>query len=99
MEAAASKFDPETYRAMLMDYQRVLSGLGEAKQACASRCSRVIKSPNSIHPLCGHFMIPLGKVVQDGRGTCHLASTYYSRKDQDKAGAFFSNAKVLVSDE
>jgi hypothetical protein len=99
MEVAASRFDPETYNAMLLDYQRVLSGLGEAKQASTTRCSRVLNSPNSIHPLCGHFMIPLNKVVQDEHGKCHKASTYYSRKNQDEAGAFFSNAKVLVSDE
>ena len=37
MEAAASRFDPETYRSMLMDYQRVLSGLGEAKLIAAPR--------------------------------------------------------------
>jgi hypothetical protein len=99
MEAVACRFDPETYRTALLDYQRILSGLGEARQTSSSRCSRVLRSPNSIHPLCGHFMVPLGKVVQDERGTCHLASTYYARKDQDEAGAFFSNAKVLVSDD
>lgn len=99
METVASRFDPETYGAVLMDYQRMLSGLGEAKQASQSRCAHVVHSPNSIHPLCGHFMVPLHKVVQDERGVCHLASTYYSRKGQDEAGAFFSNAKVLVSDD
>lgn len=99
MEAVAARFDPETYSTVLMDYQRMLSGIGEAKQASHSRCSKVVRSPNSIHPLCGHFMTPLHKVVQDERGVCHLASTYYGRRDQDEAGGFFSNAKVLVSDD
>jgi hypothetical protein len=97
LEIIAGRFGADTYRNALADYQKILTSASDAKTA-STKCSRVIRSPNSIHPLCGHFMTPLNKVVQDERGNCHLASTYYSRKNQDDEGAFFSNSKVLVGD-
>lgn len=99
MEAIAEKFDQETYRNALMDYQKMLADLGSAKRQAESRCGRILKSSTSIFPLCGHFMVPLHKVVQDEDGVCHLASTYHARKNQESEGAFFSNAKVLLGDK
>lgn len=99
MEAIAEQFDQETFRNALLDYQKVLADLGSAKRANESRCGRILKSSNSIFPLCGHFMVPLHKVVQDGDGVCHLASTYYARKNQEEEGACFSNARVLLGDK
>jgi len=99
MEAIAERFDKETYRNAILDYQKILVDVGSAKQAQESRCGRILKSSNSIFPLCGHFMVPLHKVVQDDDGVCHLASTYHARKNQSDEGAFFSNAKVLVGDK
>jgi hypothetical protein len=99
MEAIAERFDQDTYRNVLLDYQKILSDLGSAKHQAESRCGRILKSSNSIFPLCGHFMIPLHKVVQDEDGVCHLASTYHARKNQETEGAFFSNAKVLIGDK
>lgn len=99
MEAIAEKFGSEIYRNALFDYQKLLIDLGSARQQTESRCGRVLRSSTSIFPLCGHFMVPLHKVVQDEDGACHLASTYYSRKNQMEEGAFFSNAKVLLGDK
>jgi len=99
MEAIAERFDQDTYRNTLLDYQKILADLGTAKRQAESNCGRILKSSNSIFPLCGHFMVPLHKVVQDDNGICHLASTYHSRKNQEMEGAFFSNAKVLISDK
>lgn len=99
METIAEKFDADTYRNALLDYQKILADLGSAKRQADSRCGRILKSSNSIFPLCGHFMVPLHKVVQDGDGVCHLASTYHARQNQREEGAFFSSAKVLVGDK
>jgi hypothetical protein len=99
MEVIAEKFDQDIYRNTLIDYQKILTDLGSAKHQAQSRCGRILKSSNSIFPLCGHFMVPLHKVIQDGDGVCHLSSTYHSRQNQEKEGAFFSNAKILVSDK
>jgi len=99
MEAIAERFDQDTYRNTLLDYQKILADLGSAKRQAESHCGRILKSSTSIFPLCGHFMVPLHKVVQDGDGVCHLASTYHARKNQETEGAFFSNAKVLVGDK
>jgi hypothetical protein len=99
MEAIAEQFDPETYRNTVLDYQKILADLGSAKRNAESRCGRILKSSNSIFPLCGHFMVPLHKVVQDEDGACHLGSTYHARKNQSAEGAFFSNAKVLIGDK
>jgi hypothetical protein len=99
MEAIAEKYGPEIYRNTLLDYQKILLDLGSAKHQAESRCGRILRSSTSIFPLCGHFMVPLHKVVQDGDGACHLASTYHARKNQSEEGAFFSNAKVLLGDK
>ena len=99
MEAIAEKFDGETYRNALSDYQKILTDLGSAKKQAESRCGRILRSSNSIFPMCGHFMVPLHKVVQDEHGACHLASTYHARKNQQEEGAFFSTAKILVGDK
>lgn len=99
MEAIAERFGPETYRNALLDYQKILLDLGSAKRQAESRCGRILRSSISIFPLCGHFMVPLHKVVQDDDGVCHLASTYHARRNQAEEGAFFSNAKVLLGDK
>lgn len=99
MEAIAEKFDQEIYRNALLDYQKILLDLGNVKKHAESRCSKILKSSNSIFPVCGHLMVPLHKVVQDEDGVCHLASTIHARKNQQEEGAFFSNAKILLGDK
>jgi hypothetical protein len=99
MEAIAEKFDGETYRNALLDYQKILMDVGNAKRQAESRCGRILRTSTSIFPVCGHFMVPLHKVVQDEHGTCHLASTYHARRNQQDEGACFSNARVLVGDK
>lgn len=99
MEAIAEKFDSETYRNALLDYQKILTDLGSARKQAESKCGRILRSSNSIFPMCGHFMVPLHKVVQDEHGACHLASTYHARKNQQEEGACFSNARILFGDK
>lgn len=99
LEIIANRFSLEEYRETIKSYKSMLKTAGSAKKAYGeSKCSRVIKSANSIYPICGHLMIPLHKVVQDESGICHRASTYHSRQVQDEEGAIFSTAKILLND-
>jgi len=98
METIAEKFGADIYKTALMDYQKILSDIGSIKRQVESKCSRILKSSNSIYPICGHLMVPIHKVVQDEDGTCHLASTYHARKNQNAEGVLISTAKVLVGD-
>jgi uncharacterized Ntn-hydrolase superfamily protein len=99
MEAIAERFDADTYRNAILDYQRILADLGGARRQAESRCGRILRTSNSIFPLCGHLMVPLHRVAQDEDGVCHLASAHHARRNQQEEGAFFSSAKVLLGDQ
>lgn len=98
MEVVAERW-PDNYKEALIAYKQLLRHAGTMREAHSDiQCSKVIRSSNSIHPICGHLMVPIHKVVQDEHGRCHLASRHHSRENQDDGSAFFSNAKVLVGD-
>ena len=98
LETIAMDFSNDQYRDAVKDYQHMLKTAGTVKNAYeGSRCSNIVKSSNSIYPMCGHLMLPLHEVVQDEDGRCHRASTYYARKEQKKEGAFFSSGKILLN--
>jgi len=98
LEVMAERW-PDRSREALVTYKQLLRQASVMRQAHSDmRCSKIIRSSNSIHPLCGHLMVPIHKVIQDEHGRCHLASRYHARQNQDDGSAFFSNAKVLVGD-
>lgn len=100
LEAVSARFGHEEHLKAFKAYQHLLRQAGAMREAHGkSGCDRIIRnSANSVHPLCGHLMIPLHQVVQDEHGRCHRASTYQARQNNDDASGFFSNAKVLVGD-
>lgn len=73
------------------------SGLG-IKQAShnhadGSKCSLIIKSATSQHPVCGHTGLPIHKVYQDDHGNCR--PMYRKGMDESYEGASFMNAKIF----
>ena len=98
LEVIAERW-PDNYKDSLVAYKQLLRHSSNMREAHTDiQCAKVIRSVNSVHPICGHLMVPVHKVVQDEHGRCHLASTYHARHNQDDGSAFFSNAKVLVGD-
>jgi hypothetical protein len=99
LEAVAQTFDEDTYRNVVADYQKMLTGFGGTKETLAQAyedSDQFMRSPNSMYPIHKKLGRPANELVRDENGEYHLKSTYYARKNQEEEGAFFSNAKVLV---
>jgi hypothetical protein len=65
---------------------------GISKQASKiTKCSKLIKSPNSIYKVCAHTGLPENRVYQDAHGNCRAFHT----NDIVPEKGFFSTAKIL----
>jgi hypothetical protein len=100
MEIIANRFDENTYRAAVADYYKLLSRVGNAKEALQQSYDddQFVKTPNSIYPVHKKLGLPAHELIRDENGVWHRKSTYAARQGQDHINAFFSTAKVLVGD-
>lgn len=101
LEILAERFDEDTYRNAISDYQKLLINLTTSKDLVAQAYEdrdQFIKTPNSMYPIHKKLGRPITDLVRDENGQYHLKSTYYARKNQEQEGAFFSTAKVLVGE-
>jgi hypothetical protein len=84
--------DDKAYKTAFAIFSNALSG---AKPVVAeNKCTMVVKSSASIHPLCGHTGLPLHKVVQDKNGQC--ISITRAAQSETQEGAYFLNSKVFI---
>lgn len=101
IEIIAQQFDEEAYRNVVADYHEMLINLGVVKDNLAQSfddSNQFVKTPNSMYPIHKKLGRPAHELIRDKNGKYYLKSTYDSRQKQEEAGAFFSNAKVLVGD-
>jgi hypothetical protein len=101
LEVIAETTNPETYRDAVADYQRVLIGVSKTQETLKQAyddSDQFMKTSTSMYPIHKRLGRPAHELVRDENGEYHLKSTYYARKNQETAGAFFSNAKVLVGE-
>jgi hypothetical protein len=81
--------DDKAYQSALVIYVNGLS----SKKAEESKCSMVVKSGTSTHPVCGHTGLPLHKTYQDVNGNC--LPLYRRGMDETYEGNFFLHSKVF----
>lgn len=81
--------DDKAYQTAFVVYTNGLSGVKQAE----SKCSHIVKSSASKHPVCGHTGLPLHKVYQDKNGDCH--PLYRKGMDETYEGAYFLNSKIF----
>lgn len=79
-------------KAYALAFQLYMSGLAGVKTA-ETKCSKMIKSANSEHPICSHTGLPVNKVYQDKNGYCR--PMYRQGMDETYEGAAFLNAKIF----
>jgi hypothetical protein len=92
LNVLATYGDEKAYKSAFEIY---MGGLGkEAGVEEKSTCGRVLKSANSMHPVCGHLGLPLHKVYQDKNGNCK--PLYRRGMDETYDGAVFNNSKVFI---
>jgi hypothetical protein len=101
MEVLSERFDADTYRSAVSDYQKLLIDITTSKnlitQAYEDR-DQFFKTPNSMYPIHKKLGKPISELIRDENGQYHLKSTYYARKNHEQEGSFFSTAKVLVGE-
>lgn len=100
-EVIADRFDENTYRGAVSDYQKVLVNLATSRETMAQAyddSDQFVKTPNSMYPIHKKLGRPINELVRDENGQYHLKSTYHARQNQEEEGAFFSTAKALIGD-
>ena len=73
-------------------FQIYMNGLAGNKQA-ETKCSKMIKSAVSEHPVCSHTGLPINKVYQDKNGHCR--PLFRKGMDETYEGATFINSKIF----
>ncbi len=95
------KFDEDTYRNVVVDYNKMLINFENNRKnvkMANDDSDQFFKTPNSIYPIHKKLGRPVHELIRDEQGIYHLKSTYRSRQNQTSEGAFFSNAKALIGD-
>lgn len=91
LNVLASAGDEKAYAT---GFHMFMQGLANKKEASTeTKCSHMIKSASSEHPICIHTGLPAHKVYQDKDGNCRPLF----RRDMDDTyeGAVFNNSKIF----
>lgn len=81
--------DDKAYATAFQIYMDGLTG----HKVSETKCSHMIKSANSEHPVCTHTGLPINKVYQDKNGFCR--PLYRKGMDETYEGAAFMNSKIF----
>lgn len=95
------KYDENTYRQVIADYQKMLLNLEETRNNVKMAYNdedQFVMTPNSMYPVHKKLGRPINELIRDENGTYHLKSTYAARKNQQESSVLFNTAKILVGD-
>jgi hypothetical protein len=90
LNVLANSGDEKAYAIGLEVYADGLAG-NTVKPEC--KCSMILKSSASEHPICGHTGLPIHKVYQDKYGNC--LPLYRKGMAESYEGAMFNNSKIF----
>lgn len=80
-------------KAHAMGFQIYADGLAGNTVKPECKCSMIVKSSASEHPICGHTGLPIHKVYQDKYGNC--VPLYRKGMEETYEGAIFNNHKIF----
>ena len=89
LNVLANSDDPKAHAMGFQMYFNALAGNVKSE----SKCSKLMKTANSEHPICSHTGLPAHKVYQDKDGFCR--PLYRQGMDETYEGASFMNAKIF----
>lgn len=89
LNVLANSGDAKAYATAFHIYMEGLAG----RKTAETKCSHMIKSAVSEHPICSHTGLPINKVYQDKNGYCH--PMYRKGMDETYEGASFMNSKIF----
>ena len=92
LNVLANSGDAKAYATAFQVYMNGLSGK-TATASAESKCSKMIKTSTSEHPICSHTGLPVHKVYQDKDGNCR--PLYRRGMDETYEAAVFNNSKIF----
>lgn len=103
LEEIQAKYSEEDYKNAIADFHYMnmqKSNLEKRASAVVHTCSKQIPAgKGSVYARCGHFGVPMHKVVADEQGNCRLKTAVEREKmnPKEEGGASISSAKVFMS--
>jgi len=94
LNVLANSGDEKAYQFGMSVYLNELGSKGVEKTASVHKCAMQIKSPNSIHIMCGHMNLPLNKVYQDAQGNC--LPLYRKNAEHTNESGSFLDSKIYI---
>lgn len=92
LNVLASSGDNKAYN---FGFSVYMNGLKPVEKTASTihKCAMQVKSPNSIHTLCGHTNLPLSKVYQDKNGDC---LPLYHKNSEETTGGSFLDSRIYI---
>ena len=100
MGTVQERFGEDIYKNIVADYHHILMHKQAHASATPKHCSKVIAAgQGSIEPRCGHFGVPMSKVVVGSDGQCRLRAHLEKEalNPLDESGAAISTSKLFLS--
>jgi len=94
------RFDEDNFKNAIADYHFVLTQKSKLNKQSQHKCSKVIHAGHgSIEERCGHFLVPMSKVVTDEQGNCRLKTAIERERlnPLEKTGAEISTSKINLT--
>jgi len=94
------KFSEEDFKNSVADYHYLLMHKTHAEKMEQRQCSKMIAAgKGSIYARCGHYGVPMHKVIVDEEGNCCLKTAVERDKLNpiDEGGASMSSAKIFMA--
>lgn len=95
LNVLANSGDNKAYQFGMGIYLNEIGSKGVEKTASTiQKCAMQVKSPNSIHIMCGHTNLPLNKVYQDNQGNC--LPLYHRNAEHTNESGSFLDSKLYI---
>ena len=95
LNVLANSGDEKAYKFAFSVYLNEIGAKPVEKVASEiQKCAMQIKSPNSIHIMCGHTNLPLNKVYQDAQGNC--LPLYHKNIENTNESGSFLDSKLYI---
>ena len=94
------RFNDDDYKNAIADYHFILTQKAKLHKQSQYKCSKVIHAGHgSIEDRCGHYLVPLSKVVTDEQGNCRLKTAIERERLNpiDESGAAISTSKINLT--
>jgi hypothetical protein len=95
LNVLANSGDKKAYQYGMGIYLNEIGSKPVEKTASSiTKCAMQVKSPNSIHIMCGHTNLPLNKVYQDSQGNC--LPLYHKNVEHTNESGSFLDSKLYI---